>query len=118
MTSVEIIERYGGCVRSAVAASTPDAPVVSIVSTSDTALVYSAQLLGSTGGTPITGWNIYVSDDGLTYPTSPTATAAAAFTSYSLDCTNFGGVNRGQQPLDTQLLRKQISSTIIKKYIK
>eukprot|EP00913_Durusdinium_trenchii_P025299 g23750.t1 len=84
-------------VLSAVAASVPDAPVVSIVSTSDTALVYSAQLLGSTGGTPITGWNIYASDDGITYPTTPTATEAAAFTSYSLDCTNFGGVNRGQQ---------------------
>ena len=27
----------------------------------------------SAGGTPITGWNIYVSDDGLTYPSTPTA---------------------------------------------
>eukprot|EP00435_Cladocopium_sp_Y103_P053539 s316_g17.t1 len=84
-------------VLSAVAASVPDAPVVSIVSTSDTTLVYSAQLLGSTGGTAITGWNIYASDDGITYPTTPYATEAAAFTSYSLDCTNFYGVNRGQQ---------------------
>lgn len=91
----------------------------------------------SAGGTPITGWNIYVSDDGLTYPSTPTAfypeihifvfslrivlvmiqlqsdfflkksttiswlkaTESAAFVSYTLDCTNFGGVNRGQQQL-------------------
>jgi len=96
-TISETGESATSAVLSAVAASVPDAPVVSIVSTSDTALVYSAQLLGSTGGTPITGWNIYVSDDGLTYPSTPTATESAAFVSYTLDCTNFGGVNRGQQ---------------------
>lgn len=60
------------------------------VSTSDSALVYSAQLLGSTGrlgasqpswrfarpgGTPITSWNVYASDDGITYPSSATACA-------------------------------------------
>lgn len=90
-------ESSTSAVLSAVAASVPDAPVVSIVSTSDTTLVYSAQLLGSTGGTAITGWNIYASDDGITYPTTPYATESAAFTSYSLDCTNFYAVNRGQQ---------------------
>ncbi|CAJ1335098.1 unnamed protein product [Effrenium voratum] len=96
-TVSETGESATSSILSAVAASAPDAPVVSIVSTSDSALVYSAQLLGSTGGTPITSWNVYASDDGITYPSSATDTLAAAFTSYSLDCTNFGGVNRAFQ---------------------
>ncbi|CAE7779180.1 TTN [Symbiodinium sp. CCMP2456] len=76
---------------SVVAASVPDAPVVSIVSTSDTTLEYSAVLSGSTGGSPITEWRVYISIDGVTYainPNIPTATLAAAFTSYSFDCVN------------------------------
>eukprot|EP00930_Biecheleria_cincta_P038762 TRINITY_DN26639_c0_g1_i1.p1 TRINITY_DN26639_c0_g1~~TRINITY_DN26639_c0_g1_i1.p1 ORF type:complete len:4930 (+),score=584.21 TRINITY_DN26639_c0_g1_i1:1092-14792(+) len=82
---------------SAVAASVPDAPTVTIASTSNTALVYTAQLLGSTGGTPILSWNAYVSGDGVTFPTSPSANLAATFTSYTVDCTNFNGVSRSEQ---------------------
>ncbi|CAE8682339.1 unnamed protein product [Polarella glacialis] len=82
---------------SAVAASGPDAPVVSIVSTSNIAIVYSAQLLGSTGGTPVLYWNAYASGDGVTYPSAPSDVLNASFTSYTTDCANFEGVNRGQQ---------------------
>eukprot|EP00439_Symbiodinium_sp_Y106_P051756 s3186_g6.t3 len=85
---------------SVVAASVPDAPVVSIVSTSDTTLEYSAVLSGSTGGSPITEWRAYISIDGVAYPINPnipTATLAAAFTSYSFDCTNFAAADWSQQ---------------------
>ncbi|CAE7771797.1 Ttn [Symbiodinium pilosum] len=99
-TASETGDSTESAVLSVVAASVPDAPVVSIVSTSDTTLEYSAQLLGSTGGSPITEWRAYISTDGVAYPTNPnipTATLAAAFVSYSFDCTNFAAASWSQQ---------------------
>jgi len=70
----EVGESAESDVLAAVAAAPPDAPVVLITSTSNTEIEYAAELRGSTGGAPITSWQLYVSEDGFQddIPTSPT----------------------------------------------
>jgi len=75
---------------SAVAASVPDAPVPSVVSTSDASITYTVQELGSTGGSGIVSWNAYLSSDGTNYPPSLATTLPAQFGNYTVICTGSG----------------------------
>uniref|UniRef100_A0A7S4S4M0 Fibronectin type-III domain-containing protein n=1 Tax=Alexandrium monilatum TaxID=311494 RepID=A0A7S4S4M0_9DINO len=97
ITVSEVGESNASSVLNAVAAQTPEAPVVTIVDTTNTEITYDITLAGSTGGSPIINFNVYVSQDGVVYPQTPTAVADPFAVNETLDCTSFLGVNRGQQ---------------------
>eukprot|EP00930_Biecheleria_cincta_P025161 TRINITY_DN17949_c0_g2_i3.p1 TRINITY_DN17949_c0_g2~~TRINITY_DN17949_c0_g2_i3.p1 ORF type:complete len:5308 (+),score=711.55 TRINITY_DN17949_c0_g2_i3:64-15987(+) len=80
----------------AVAAAPPDAPSLVVTSTSNIAIEYSI-LAGSSGGSPITSWQVYASQDGTAFPTTPLAALVVSTTRYTLDCTNFNGMDRRMQ---------------------
>jgi hypothetical protein len=88
-----------------VAAGMPDPPVLTVAATSNTHITYNWNLLGSSGGSAIVNWRLYMSSDGVTFPTtgSPTQTMPASSSTAILDCTNFGGVNRAQQYFWTKI---------------
>eukprot|EP00928_Gymnodinium_smaydae_P022346 TRINITY_DN18808_c0_g1_i1.p1 TRINITY_DN18808_c0_g1~~TRINITY_DN18808_c0_g1_i1.p1 ORF type:complete len:4341 (-),score=787.41 TRINITY_DN18808_c0_g1_i1:161-11695(-) len=90
-------ESAPSAVLSAVAATTSDAPEVTVTSTSNTGISYSAKVTTSNGGSPLTGFHFFASTDGITYPTTPTAVLSPSFVTHTLDCTSFNGVNRAQQ---------------------
>jgi hypothetical protein len=93
----EVGESLESPVLTRVAAAVPEGPTVNIAATKNTAITYNWNMIASTGGSSILNWRLYASEDGVTYPTSPISTLAAAVATYTLDCANFNGVNRGQQ---------------------
>jgi hypothetical protein len=73
-------------VRAIVAASVPEVPIITVFRSSDTVIEYSWKA-GASGGSPIIGWQLFRSSDGLIYDyAAPLATLAPSMTSYILDC--------------------------------
>jgi len=76
----------------------PLAPIVVVRSSTDSSITVEWALDRSLErGSYTTGWNVYVSIDGVTWPASndPTATLAdSSFDSYTQDCTSVEGASR------------------------
>ncbi|CAK0850855.1 unnamed protein product [Prorocentrum cordatum] len=96
-TLSDVGESIASNVLSVVAASTPDAPAITVASSSNSEIVYNLALTASTGGTAITQWYLYFADDGVSYPVSPTVELDTSNSSYTFDCTAFNGASVSQQ---------------------
>eukprot|EP00929_Paragymnodinium_shiwhaense_P071746 TRINITY_DN36441_c0_g3_i1.p1 TRINITY_DN36441_c0_g3~~TRINITY_DN36441_c0_g3_i1.p1 ORF type:complete len:6381 (-),score=1386.64 TRINITY_DN36441_c0_g3_i1:118-18219(-) len=80
-----------------VAAAGPDAPEVTVVSSSNSQINFGVQMLGSTGGSPITKWQVFLSESSLVMPTNVYTELPVNFGTWTLDCTTCCGTNRAMQ---------------------